>query len=93
MILIGNSRKLSVDGAPPKKSPLFLFVLLAINAAIIATGTIYYRFLETHSRLNAEMELMYIAQSKLDQLINWRNEQLKDAATNPWRADNFIGYS
>ena len=91
MNLIGNSRKPSVDGAPPKKSPFYFFVLLAINAVIIATGTIYYRFLETHSRLNAETALSHIAQSKLDQLINWREEQLKDAAIlaeNPFVKEN-----
>ena len=55
------------------------FAILALG--MVVGGTFYYRNYERHFRDEAEHQLSAIAELKVDELVEYRNERLGDAAT------------
>ena len=70
-------------GAKEKRRVAYTLVLsFAILAlGMVVGGTFYYRNYERHFRNEAEHQLSAIAELKVDELVEYRNERLGDAAT------------
>ena len=56
---------------------LLIFVLFTIG--IITAGVLYYKSNEKHYRTEVEQQLTAIADLKVSQIVQWRNERLGDA--------------
>jgi PAS domain S-box-containing protein len=69
--------------------PLHLIaIFFLLSAGIILAGYLYYRNYENEFRSKVEQELSAIAEMKVDELVDWKEERMKDAAVF-FRNDNF----
>ena len=59
----------------------FVLVFVALTVGIIAVGGFYYRNYERQFHLEAEQQLLAIAELKVSELVQYRRERLGDAAT------------
>ncbi|MEW5957601.1 MAG: PAS domain S-box protein [Chloroflexota bacterium] len=57
-----------------------ILVFVVLVGGIAAAGYLYYRHYEQQYRLEVERQLSTIAALKVDELVQWRNERLGDAA-------------
>ncbi|MBI5818188.1 MAG: PAS domain-containing protein [Verrucomicrobia bacterium] len=57
----------------------FLLVFLLLVSGIVMTGVFYYRHLEQQFRAKVEQQVSAIAELKVSELVQWRNERLGDA--------------
>ncbi len=81
----------------PPRSPLAIPVALfvALILLISAAGWEYFRQGEIHVKRSAAEELRAIADLKVREILDWRQERLGDAAiisANPFNADRIIPY-
>ncbi|MFA5193835.1 MAG: ATP-binding protein [Verrucomicrobiia bacterium] len=60
---------------------MFLLVFLLLVSGIVTTGVFYYRHLEQQFRAKVEQQVSAIADLKVSELVQWRNERLGDANT------------
>jgi signal transduction histidine kinase len=58
---------------------LLLLLLLLLAAGTLAAGFLYSRGYEKQIRSLAEQRLSFVAESKADEIVRWRNERLADA--------------
>jgi PAS domain S-box-containing protein len=65
-----------------------LLIFLFLSAGIIVSGYLYYHNYEKQYRAKVEQELSGIAEMKIDELVDWKEERLKDAAVF-YKNDNF----
>ena len=54
-------------------------VFLLFVAGILATGFLFYQSQQQKIKTNAQNNLVAIADLKVDQIAQWRNEQVNDA--------------
>ena len=66
----------------PLKIPLpFLYILLVLILVVNILGFIYFENQKNHIKKEKQNELMAIADLKVDQIVNWRNERLADLSS------------
>ena len=56
-----------------------LLIFLLLSTGIIVSGYLYYRNYELQYRAKVEQELSAIAEMKVDELVDWKEERMKDA--------------
>jgi len=64
--------------APPRLAFLLVFLLLAVG--IISAGTFYYRYIALQFRIESEKQLSAIANLKVGELNQWREDRRTDGA-------------
>jgi PAS domain S-box-containing protein len=57
----------------------FLLVATLLAAGLVTVSTLVYRNYQRQSRAHAEQELMAVADLKISQIVQWRQERLNDA--------------
>ena len=67
--------------ALPRKIPWHLvFVFFILSVAIALIGYFFYRDQREHIKTDKQQELSAIADLKIKQIQNWRNERIRDAS-------------
>jgi PAS domain S-box-containing protein len=67
------------DGKEKRTLTIFIFIFVLLTAGIAIGGYLSYRNYEAQFRAQAEHQLSSIAELKVNELVNWRKEQLADA--------------
>jgi hypothetical protein len=63
-----------------RRAPYILLAIFIILAAgILAAGCLYYQHYKENYRVEVERRLSAIAELKVNELVDWRNERLGDA--------------
>jgi PAS domain S-box-containing protein len=90
--IVSNSPRRAGLGAPPA----WLLAVVGLALAGLLTGGFWFlRDQELHLKRGAEDEILSIANLKVDQLVQWRNERLGDAAVlarNPFFREGLQGW-
>jgi PAS domain S-box-containing protein len=64
--------------ASARESYVLVLVFVLLASGIVTAGYFYYKNFERQYRLGVERQLSAIAQLKVDELVEWRNERLGD---------------
>ena len=64
---------------PPRAGLAFLLVFVLLSAGIVTASWFYSRKSAQQYRAEAERQLSAIAESKVREIVNWREERLSDA--------------
>lgn len=75
-----RDRSLAPDRAGRREAGLLLLTFLGLSAGILGAGQLSYRHYEQHSRTEARRQLDAVAELKVSELVQWREERLADAA-------------
>jgi len=73
------SNNLNYDAATTKEAYYLLSAFMFITIGLITTGSLYYKKFSDEYKLKAQNELSSIADMKIEQQIQYRNERLLDA--------------
>jgi PAS domain S-box-containing protein len=58
---------------------ILIMIFIIFSAGIVTVGHLYYQRYKKHYRVGVECQLSAIAELKVDELVDWRNERLGDA--------------
>lgn len=75
-----DERNDRVDAASLRASRLLILVFTLIGAGLVSAGYLYFQYHEKDYRAQAERQLSAIAELKLSELVEYREERLADGA-------------
>jgi len=70
----------TIEAVDRRIANILILVFMILAAGIVSAGYFYYHNYEKQYRTKIEQELSAIAEMKVDELVDWKEERLKDAA-------------